>query len=185
MTCSPPGTESKRVRTAAVALGDYLAALCAAKRAAPDDDLVSALIAATYDREQLSDAELLSTVMLLLVAGHETTVNLLAGSTIALLTNPDQLTALRTDPALIEHTIEELLRFDAPVETAVARWAAEDLTLGAVKIPAGAAVRVVLGAANHDPALVSDPDRLNIGRTGVTQHLTFGHGVHYCLVSCA
>ena len=162
------------------ALSTYLAALVAAKRTDPDDALISALITARDAHGQLTEAELLSTVTLLLIAGHETTVNLIASATVALLKHPDQLATLRSDPAVIGAAVEELLRFDGPTEMAVVRWATVELTLGGVRIPAGAAVMVVLGAANHDPGYVSHPDRLELWR-GSAAHLAFGHGAHYCL----
>jgi len=168
------------VRSASAALGAYLGELLEAKRARPDECLVSALVAARDDGDQLTDAQLLSTVTLLLVAGHETTVNLIASATVALLRHPEQLATLRTDPSVVEGAIEELLRYDAPVETAGARWALEDLTIGGVRIPAGAAVMAVLGAANRDPAHVDDPHRLDVRREPAG-HLAFGHGAHYCL----
>ncbi len=175
-----PSAEHATARAAGELLTAYLADLVRAKRAAPDDALVSALIAARDEHRQLTEAELLSTVTLLLIAGHETTVNLIASATVALLGHPEQLAALRADAAIIAKAVEELLRFDGPTEMAVARWAVEDLTLGGVRIPAGGVVMVVLGAANHDPRYVEDPDRLEI-RRGSGSHLAFGHGVHYCL----
>ena len=174
------GGDRATVKAANRALSAYLAELLEAKRAQPDDALISALVAARDDQRQLTDAQLLSTVTLLLVAGHETTVNLIAAGTVALLRHPEQLTALRSDRAAIERVVEELLRFDPPVETAGARWALEELTLGGMTIPAGGTVHAVLGAANHDPRHVGDPDRFDVRRQAGA-HLAFGHGVHYCL----
>jgi cytochrome P450 len=175
-----PSGQPAVIMAAAQQLGGYIAELIAAKRAEPDDALISALIAARDHDQALTDAELLSTVTLLLVAGHETTVNLISAGVVALLTHPEQLAALRSDPSLIPGAVEELLRYDGPTEMAVARWALEDVVLGGVKIPAGGAVMAVLGAASHDEALVDDPDELDV-RRAPSAHLAFGHGIHYCL----
>ncbi|GIG56620.1 cytochrome P450 hydroxylase [Longispora fulva] len=168
------------VRAAGRALAAYLGDLVAAKRASPDQGLISALLAARDERHRLTDAELLSTVTLLLVAGLETTVHLIGAATVALLRHPDQVATLRTEPDLWPRAVEELLRYDGPTEMAVARWATTDLILGGVPVPAGGEVMVVLSAANHDPALTDDPDRLDIHRRPVP-HVAFGHGVHHCL----
>ncbi|MEV6520793.1 cytochrome P450 [Longispora sp. NPDC051575] len=168
------------VRAAGRALSGYLADLVAAKRASPDQGLISALTTVRDERQRLTDAELLSTVTLLLVAGLETTVNLIGSATVALVRHPEQLAAVRADPALWPQAVEEVLRYDGPTEMAVARWAVEDLDLGGVPVPAGGEVLVVLGAANHDPALVPDADLLDVRRRP-GPHLAFGHGVHHCL----
>ena len=174
------GTDRAAVRAANKALSAYLMALLKAKRARPDGGLVSALVAARDDGNQLTDAQLLGTITLLLVAGHETTVNLIASAAVALLQHPQQLAVLRSDSTAIDAAVEELLRYDAPVETAGARWALEDVTISDAHIPAGGAVMAVLGAANRDPSVFGDPHRLDVGREAVP-HMAFGHGVHYCL----
>jgi cytochrome P450 len=165
-------------------LRDYLADLIAAKRAETDRpaaDLLSALIAARdADAGRLSEAELHGTAVLLLVAGHETTVNLIGNGTLALLRHPHQLAALRRDPSLLPEAIEELLRFDGPLQTATVRVATEDVMIGDAVIPEGALVHVVLAAADHDPAGFSNPDELRITRAD-NPHLAFGHGIHHCL----
>ena len=155
-------------------MGGYLAGLLQRKRAEPADDLTSELLARPHD---LTDPELVGTLLLLLVAGHETTMNLIGNGLLALLTHPAQLARLRHEPGLIVDAVEELLRFDSPVAHAVPRYAAEDLEIGGVKIAAGSTVLLALGSANHDMTLV---DGLDVSRLP-SRHLAFGHGPHYCL----
>ena len=150
------------------------------KRANPGDDLVSALVRAEEAGDRLSEDELLGMVFLLLVAGHETTVNLIGNGVLALLQHPDQLRKLKEDPSLIKPAIEELLRYDGPVETSTERFAREDVEIGGQVIPRGEMVLVVLAAADHDPERFSDPDELDITRTD-NRHLAFGKGIHHCL----
>jgi cytochrome P450 len=173
-------TEPERAKEAAAALFGYLVELLAAKRATPGDDLLSNLIAARDGEQRLDERELLATAFLLIVAGHETTMNLIAGGTVALLRNPDQLTALRSDPSLVPGAVEELLRYDGPVQHATFRFTTEAIGVGGVTIPAKQRVLVMLAGANRDPARFADPDRLDIRRTD-NRHLGFGHGIHYCL----
>ena len=162
------------------AFTDYLRALFEEKRANPGDDLVSALVRAEEAGDRLSEDELLGMVFLLLVAGHETTVNLIGNGVLALLQHPDQLRKLKEDPSLIKPAIEELLRYDGPVETSTERFAREDVEIGGQVIPRGEMVLVVLAAADHDPERFSDPDELDITRTD-NRHLAFGKGIHHCL----
>ena len=162
------------------AFTDYLRALFEEKRANPGDDLVSALVRAEEAGDRLSEDELLGMVFLLLVAGHETTVNLIGNGALALLQHPDQLRKLKEDPSLIKPAIEELLRYDGPVETSTERFAREDVEIGGQIIPRGEMVLVVLAAADHDPQRFSDPDELDITRTD-NRHLAFGKGIHHCL----
>jgi cytochrome P450 len=162
------------------AFTDYLRALFKDKRANPADDLVSALVRAEEAGDRLSEDELLGMVFLLLVAGHETTVNLIGNGVLALLQHPDQLRKLKEDPSLIKPAIEELLRYDGPVETSTERFAREDVEIGGQVIPRGEMVLVVLAAADHDPERFSDPDDLDITRTD-NRHLAFGKGIHHCL----
>ena len=162
------------------AFTDYLRALFEEKRANPKDDLVSALVRAEEAGDRLSEDELLGMVFLLLVAGHETTVNLIGNGVLALLQHPDQLRKLKEDPSLIKPAIEELLRYDGPVETSTERFAREDVEIGDQVIPRGEMVLVVLAAADHDPERFSDPDELDITRTD-NRHLAFGKGIHHCL----
>jgi cytochrome P450 len=162
------------------AFTDYLRALFEEKHANPRDDLVSALVQAEEAGDKLSEDELLGMVFLLLVAGHETTVNLIGNGVLALLQHPDQLRKLKEDPSLIKPAIEELLRYDGPVETSTERFAREDVEIGGQVIPRGEMVLVVLAAADHDPERFSDPDELDITRTD-NRHLAFGKGIHHCL----
>jgi cytochrome P450 len=162
------------------AFTDYLRALFEEKHANPRDDLVSALVRAEEAGDKLSEDELLGMVFLLLVAGHETTVNLIGNGMLALLQHPDQLRKLREDPSLIKPAVEELLRYDGPVETSTERFAREDVAIGETVIPRGEMVLVVLAAADHDPGRFSDPDDLDITRTD-NRHLAFGKGIHHCL----
>ena len=164
----------------ATAMLRYFTALLAAKRDEPRDDVLSALIAARDEGDRLSENELLSMAFLLLVAGHETTVNLIASGLLALLLNPAELARLRADPALIGGAVEELLRYVNPVNNATFRCATEPVEIGGVRISRGDPVLVALSGANRDPARFGDPDRLDLGRDGAG-HLAFGHGIHYCL----
>ncbi|MEU7978736.1 cytochrome P450 [Micromonospora sp. NPDC049081] len=176
----PPAQERAAVGEAQVRLHHYLVELVAAKRAAPADDMISALIDACDQDGRLSEAELVTTTFLLLFAGHQTTADFLGNATVALLTHPEQLDLLRDTPDLLPSAIEELLRFDGPLPVASPRVATEDVEYQGVRIPAGSIVGVVLNAANHDPAHFVDPDRLDLRRVR-GPHLGFGHGVHYCL----
>lgn len=162
------------------AFTDYLRALFEEKRENPKDDLISALVRAEEAGDKLSEDELLGMVFLLLVAGHETTVNLIGNGTLALMQHPDQLQKLKADPSLIKPAVEELLRYDGPVETSTRRFAREDVAIGGTVIPKGEIVMVVIAAADHDPGRFPDPDFLDITRTD-NKHLAFGKGIHYCL----
>ena len=158
----------------------YFTALLAAKRHEPADDLLSALITARDEGDRLSENELVSMAFLLLVAGHETTVNLIGNGMLALLLNPGQLARLRDDPALLSGAVEELLRHVNPVNNATLRFACEPLEIGGARIGRGEVVLVSLSGANRDPSRYADPDRLDFGRD-TSGHLAFGHGIHYCL----
>jgi cytochrome P450 len=158
----------------------YVRELIAAKRADPADDLLSALIAVHEGGDRLSQDELTSMVFLLLVAGHETTVNLIVSGTYALLGNPDQLALLRAEPERLPAAVEELLRYDGPVQVTIPAIAATPIEVGGVTIPAGDVVLPALLAANRDPARFPEPDRLDITRPS-NPHMAFGHGLHHCL----
>ncbi len=157
----------------------YFAAFFERRRREPADDLVSELLAVEEAGDRLSLGELTSTCVLLLLAGHETTANLIGNGTLALLRHPDQLTRLRDDPALDRVAVEELLRYDSPVQYD-GRTALEDVELAGVTVRAGEAAIVSLGAANRDPAVFDEPDRLDLERADL-HHLAFGAGIHYCL----
>jgi cytochrome P450 len=167
-------------RAAGGAMYGYFTRLLADKRAAPADDLLSALITARDSGDSLDEPELLAMIFLLLVAGHETTVNLIATGTLALLTHPSEFARLRADPSLLPGAVEELLRFANPLNHATDRYAPESLEVGGVVIPAGEPVLVVTSSANRDPARFPDPDRLDVGRDA-SGHVAFGHGIHYCV----
>ena len=162
-------------------LAAYFTDLIAARRAAPGDDLVSALVLGNAGPgAELTGNELLSTIFLLVMAGFDTTVDLIASGTLALLTHPGEKTRLRQDPSLLPAAVEELLRFTNPVNHANDRFTTEDVPVGDVVIPAGEWVFPATSSANRDPARFPDPDRLDLGRD-TSGHLDFGHGVHHCL----
>ena len=158
----------------------YLRKLFAQRRAHPQDDLVTALVQAEEAGDKLSEDELLAMVVLLLVAGYETTTNLIASGTLALIQHPQQRDRLQQNPALGESAIEELLRYTSPGDIATVRLAREEVTIGSVTIPRGELVLAVLGSANHDESQFPDPDTLDITRAP-NKHLAFGQGVHFCL----
>jgi len=162
------------------AFTDYLLAMFEEKRKNPKDDLVSALVQAEEAGDKLSEDELLGMVFLLLIAGHETTVNLIGNGVLALLEHPEQLRRLRDDPSLIKSAVEELLRYDGPVETSTERFAGEDVAIGGTIIPKGEMVLVVIAAADRDPERFPEPDTLDIARME-NKHLAFGKGIHHCL----
>jgi cytochrome P450 len=150
------------------------------RRAAPRDDLISALVAAEQAGDRLSEDEVLSMLFLLLLAGHETTANLLGNGTLALLQHPEQLQRLRADPALLPSAVEELLRYTGTVEHGSTRFALEDVELHGVPIRRGDQVLVMLSAANRDEAVFAHPDQLDLARHP-NRHVALGLGLHYCL----
>jgi cytochrome P450 PksS len=158
----------------------YLKRIFKERRADPHDDLITALVQAEEDGQRLTEDELLAMVFVLLIAGHETTVNLIGSGALALLEHPDQMRLLRQKPELIKNAIEELLRFVSPVEQATERYAREDVTLHGIAIPKGEMVLAVIASANRDEHQFADPDRLDITRENV-KHLAFGQGAHYCV----
>jgi cytochrome P450 len=177
---APSSAESEY--DALVRLAEYLTELIDDKRrAGPSDDLLGELIRTTAeDGDRLSPQELRGMAFVLLIAGHETTVNLITNAVHALLTHPDQLASLRADMTLLDATIEEALRYEGPVENATFRFAAEPLEIAGVPIARGDAVMVGLTAADRDAARFPDPDGFDIRRDN-RGHLAFGHGLHYCL----
>jgi pimeloyl-[acyl-carrier protein] synthase len=175
----PDSPVAERSVLARRALADYFRGLIAERRRAPRDDMLSGLIAAEEAGDKLSEDELLATCILLLVAGHETTVNLIGNGSLALLRHPAELRRLREDPGLIVTAVEELLRFDGPVQR-TARIPSEDVTIGGKTIGKGEMVMPFIGAADRDPAQFPDPDRLDIGRTE-NRHIAFGWGIHFCI----
>ncbi|MFI5836567.1 cytochrome P450 [Micromonospora sp. NPDC051300] len=169
--------EAARARTSFIA---YFQALIADRRRAPRDDLVSHLVAVEDASDRLDSSDILATCILLINAGHETTVNLIANGVLALLRHPAQLAALRAEPGLAAATVEEVLRYDAPVQI-TSRVARHDTRLGDAEVSAGDMVVLLLGAANRDPAVYPDPDRFDIRRRNPAPHLAFSAGPHFCL----
>jgi cytochrome P450 len=161
-------------------LTTMLTALIADKRRHPVADLTSALTEATDDGERLSESELLATLTLLIIAGYDTTVNLIANGVHALLRHPSQLAALRADPTLVSVAVEEFLRFDSPVNISTIRFTTEAVSVGDVEIGPGQFVMFSLLAANHDPRHFAEADRLDITRKP-NAHMAFGHGIHHCV----
>ncbi|MFE7411945.1 cytochrome P450 family protein [Streptomyces laurentii] len=164
----------------AEAILDRLRALVKQKRARPGDDLLSALVAARDDGDRLTEEEVTSMAFLLVIAGHQTTVNLVANGVHALLTHPAQLAAVRADASLIPGLVEEVLRWESPFCIATLRYTTEPVTIEGTTIPAGEFVQIARLAANRDPEVFPDPDRFDVTRDA-SGHLAFGHGVHHCL----
>lgn len=158
----------------------YVRKLIQTRRADLRDDVISALIQAKDSAGNLDDNELLSMIILLIIAGHETTVNLIGSGTLALMQHPDQFSRLRNDPSLMRSAVEELLRFTAPVETATERFAGEDMDFGGVHMSKGDLVLAAIASANRDERQFPDPDRLDIAREP-NKHVAFGQGIHFCL----
>jgi cytochrome P450 len=176
----PPDSEIPRRSAAARhAISDYFRELIGQRRASPRGDLLSALIAAEEAGDKLNEEELLATCILILIAGHETTVNLIGNGVLALLRNPEELRRLRTTPGLITTAVEELLRYDGPVQR-TARVASDDASIGGRTIRKGEMVMPFIGAADRDPAHFPEPDRLDLGRAD-NRHIAFGWGIHFCL----
>jgi cytochrome P450 len=172
--------EHARAVAAAAAVIAMLDELVEGKRRTPGDDLVSALIAARDGDERLTEQELRSTIFQLVVAGHDTTTNLIGNAVVALHRHPDQLAAVRAEPDRLVAALEEILRFDPPAHHATFRYALEDVQVGGATIPAGSQVLVGLAAANRDPARFAAPDDLDLERPD-QRHIAFGHGTHHCL----
>ena len=169
----------KLIDQAREALMAYFDPIVEARYEEPRDDLISALATAEEEGDKLTHQEVLVTLLLLLVAGNETTTNLIGNGLLALLQHPDQLARLRQDPSLIDSAIEELLRFDSPVQID-SRTALADQEIGGKPIRRGQQVLLLIGAANRDPDAFPDPDVLDLSRT-VRSHMSFGRGIHHCL----
>lgn len=160
----------------------YVRRMIRDRRTEPREDLTSALVAAEEAGDHLSEDETVAMIFLLLVAGHETTVNLIGNSVLALLEHPEQLAMLQSNPALMGTAIDEFLRFDGPLIMATERYARGDLTLEGTSVPRGSLVYAVLASANRDGRQFERPDELVLTRDP-NRHLAFGHGVHFCLGS--
>ena len=180
-TLEPTITHDEQIEAlkANAGLWEYFDAIIEERRAEPRDDLLSALIAAEEEGDRLTRPEMISTLTLLLVAGNETTTNLIGNGLLALLRHPEQLARLRDNPDLMENAVEELLRYDGPVQTD-GRTTTEDVVIGGQEIKAGQQLILLLGSANHDPEVFDEPDELDLGRD-VRNHLGFARGNHYCL----
>ncbi|HEY4383249.1 MAG TPA: cytochrome P450 [Ktedonobacteraceae bacterium] len=177
-TGKPEDFQGTQEKVSAFAM--YLHNLIKTKRQQPGDDLIGRLLVAEADGDKLNETELISMIFLLLVAGHETTVNLIGNGTLALLQYPEQKQLLQENPPLIKNAIEEFLRFHSPVALGTSRWVGEDLEFGGKQMRRGDPVLVSLAAANHDPEEFALPDELDITRQE-NRHLAFGMGIHYCL----
>nr|WP_225953385.1 cytochrome P450 [Kibdelosporangium phytohabitans] len=174
-------TQTVEVYLAAVTkLVELIRHMIEVKRATPGDDLLSGLIAVRDDGDKLTDDELTSMIYLLLIAGHETTVNLIVNGVYTLLKHPEQLAALRKDPSLVTSAVEELLRYDGPVMVSIPAVTNGPVEIGDVTIPPGAVVMSALASANRDPRRFAAPDTMDITRSD-NSHVTFGHGIHHCL----
>ena len=171
--------ERARQRDARDAFAAYVRGLLPERRNLPGDDLISALVQVHDEGDTLNEGELISTVILLLVAGHETTRSLIGGGALALLRHPGQLAILQEQPELTGQAVEELLRYDPPVQL-LARYALRDAQVAGTTVPAGSFVLMLVGAANRDETVFSDPDRFDV-RRDIHRHLAFGHGIHFCL----
>ena len=176
-TLSPD--ERETADAAMRSLDEYLMPIISARRVDPKDDIISALAQAEEEGDKLTEREVLIMLRLLLVAGNETTTNLIGNGVLALLRHPDQLAALREDPRLIPSAVEELLRFDSPVQVDV-RSVLDDCEVNGFRVRRGDNVVTLLGAANRDPDRFEAPDRLDV-RRGDQNHLSFGRGIHHCL----
>ncbi len=176
-TLSPD--ERETADAAMRSLDEYLMPIISARRVDPKDDIISALAQAEEEGDKLTEREVLIMLRLLLVAGNETTTNLIGNGVLALLRHPDQLAALREDPGLIPSAVEELLRFDSPVQVDV-RSVLDDCEVNGFRVRQGDNVVMLLGAANRDPDRFEAPDRLDV-RRGDQNHLSFGRGIHHCL----
>jgi len=168
----------RRARESGEELNAYFRDIVRERRRSPRDDLVSRLTTVDTGERALDETEIVDTCVLLLFAGHETTTNLVGNGVLALLQHPDELRRLRTDPNLIGAAVEELLRYDSPVQARV-RVARHDVELGGRRIAAGDRVMALLGAANRDPDRFLDPDRLDLSRPD-NRHVSFGYGIHFC-----
>ncbi|MFI8459746.1 cytochrome P450 [Kitasatospora sp. NPDC085464] len=185
---TPDPDRPEATRAAVKAMLGFFTGLIERKRTQPGDDLLSDLTTVRDESvrggaeggDRLTEDELTSLAFLILFAGYENTVHLIANAVLALLTHPEQLAALRAEPELIDGAVEEFARFDGPAPLAIRRFPREDVTIGGVTVPAGETVLLALGSANRDPAQFTDPDRLDLRRRE-TGHLALGHGIHYCL----
>ncbi|MFJ4617516.1 cytochrome P450 [Streptomyces sp. NPDC088812] len=175
----PSQETARRAVRASVEFSGYLRELIAARRKEPGEDLISDLIAAHDEGDRLTEQEMISTAVLLLNAGHEATVNATVNGWWALFRNPDQLAALRADHSLVPSAVEELMRYDTPLQL-FERWVLDDIEIDGTTIPRGAEIAMLFGSANHDPSVFAAPDRLDLTRAE-NPHISFSAGIHYCI----
>ncbi|MGW1539142.1 cytochrome P450 [Streptomyces sp. NPDC002309] len=176
---SPSPETAERAVRASVEFSEYLRELIARRREEPGEDLVSGLIAAHDEGDRLTEQEMISTAVLLLNAGHEATVNATVNGWWALFRNPDQLAALRADHSLVPSAVEELMRYDTPLQL-FERWVLDDIEIDGTTIPRGAEVAMLFGSANHDDQVFRSPERLDLTRAE-NPHISFSAGIHYCI----
>ena len=176
---NPSDEYAQRAARASVEFGDYLAHLSRARRANPGSDLISGLTQVVEEGDRLTEDELVGTCVLLLNAGHEASVNGSGNGWWALFRNPGELAPLRADPGLLPSAVEELLRYDTPLQL-FERWVLEDSEICGVQVPKGAELGLMFGSSNRDPDVFADPDRLDLGRDP-NPHISFGAGIHFCL----
>ncbi|MFJ5608296.1 cytochrome P450 [Streptomyces sp. NPDC093221] len=178
---NPTEESARRAVTASEEFSAYLHELIAARRTDPGEDLISALIAAREDGDVLSEQEMISTIVLLLNAGHEATVNTTTIGWLTLFHHPDQLQLLYDAPDRLRDGVDEMLRYDTPLQM-FERWVLDDIEVGGTVIPRGSEVALLFGSANRDPARFTDPDRFDVTRPAAdNRHVSFGAGIHYCL----
>ncbi|WP_406125194.1 cytochrome P450 [Streptomyces canus] len=176
---NPREDVAARAVRASVEFSDYLRELIAERRKNPGDDLISGLIAAHDEGDRLTEQEMISTCVLLLNAGHEATVNATVNGWWALFRNPDQLAELRADHSLVPRAVEELMRYDTPLQL-FERWVLDEIEIDGTTIPRGAEIALLFGSANHDPATFPNPERLDLTRAD-NPHISFSAGIHYCI----
>ena len=174
--------QREEIRAALIAMIRYLLKLVASRRAAPRDDLLGALTTAKQDGDRLTEPEVIATVMVLLMAGHETTVALISNALLAMLAHPDQAEIIAGEEAITRQAVEETLRFDSPVQTA-ARTVISEVVIDGHELAVGDHVLILIGAANRDPAKFSEPDRYDVRRENAGRHIAFGSGIHTCVGS--
>ncbi|MGW5633764.1 cytochrome P450 [Streptomyces sp. NPDC003832] len=176
---SPSEETATRAVRASVEFSAYLRELIAERRGKPGDDLISGLIAAHDEGDRLTEQEMISTCVLLLNAGHEATVNATVNGWAALFRHPEQLALLRGDHSLVPSAVEELMRYDTPLQL-FERWVLDEVEIDGVVIPRGAEIAMLFGSANRDPAVFRDAERLDLGRVE-NPHISFSAGIHYCI----
>ncbi|MCL6736217.1 cytochrome P450 [Streptomyces neyagawaensis] len=176
---SPSEATAKKAVRASVEFSEYLRELIAHRREKPGEDLISGLIAAYDEGDRLTEQEMISTCVLLLNAGHEATVNATVNGWWALFRNPDQLAALRADHSLVPAAVEELMRYDTPLQL-FERWVLDDIEIDGTTVPRGAEIAMLFGSANHDPAVFDAPEKLDLTRQE-NPHISFSAGIHYCI----